>query len=309
MALSITKPTVGGSEDTWGTTINTALDDIVSYANTAPQLGDANVFTAAQTVSANFIVDTDVLFVDASNDRVGIGTATPGVLLDVQATGDVTARVKANSSGAGNDDDAILRLDAAETGEADIQFYLDGADEGYSLSAAFPLGQLNYNVPAGATHDFQINGSVVGRVETAGLSVTGNVTGTGFGTFGGLAPVADNTSSAGLPLKRWTEVYATNGTINTSDARQKQDIEELDEAERRVAVKAKALLRKYRWKDAVEEKGEDARIHIGIMAQDLVKAFDDEGLDAFRYAMIVGNEEDGYGVRYHELLAFIIAAW
>jgi len=33
MTLTITKPTVGGSEDTWGTTINTALDDIVTAVN------------------------------------------------------------------------------------------------------------------------------------------------------------------------------------------------------------------------------------------------------------------------------------
>lgn len=33
MAITITKPTVGGSEDSWGTTINTALDTIVTEVN------------------------------------------------------------------------------------------------------------------------------------------------------------------------------------------------------------------------------------------------------------------------------------
>ena len=33
MAITITKPTVGGSEDSWGTTINTALDTIVAEVN------------------------------------------------------------------------------------------------------------------------------------------------------------------------------------------------------------------------------------------------------------------------------------
>ena len=33
MTISITKPTVSGSENTWGATINTALDDVVAVLN------------------------------------------------------------------------------------------------------------------------------------------------------------------------------------------------------------------------------------------------------------------------------------
>jgi len=38
---------------------------------------------AEVTVTGDFDVDTDTLFVDASTDRVGINTATPGQALDV----------------------------------------------------------------------------------------------------------------------------------------------------------------------------------------------------------------------------------
>jgi hypothetical protein len=50
------------------------------------------------------------------------------------------------------------------------------------------------------------------------------------------------------------------------------------------------LLKKYRWKSAVAEKGDDARIHFGIIAQDLKAAFEAEGLDAGRYAMFIKGE-------------------
>ncbi len=81
--------------------------------------------------------------------------------------------------------------------------------------------------------------------------------------------------------------YATNGTIQTSDRNEKQDIEALTDAETRVAVAAKGLLKKFRWINRVEEKGDEARIHFGIIAQDLQDAFTTEGLDASDYAMFV----------------------
>ena len=97
-------------------------------------------------------------------------------------------------------------------------------------------------------------------------------------------------------------------------------------------------------KDAYEEKGESARLHVGIIAQDLQDAFTAEGLDAHRYGMfcsdtwhqatVTTEDEDGnvttsvedfelvehapegatniteitrLSVRYEELLAFIIS--
>jgi hypothetical protein len=154
---------------------------------------------------------------------------------------------------------------------------------------------------------------------------------------------ADNAVDLGSGVYRFDDVYATNGTINTSDRNDKQDIEVLSDAEQRVAVAAKGLMRKFRWIDAVAKKGDDARIHCGIIAQDLQAAFAAEGLDAGRYAMFISktwwettetftDEETGeertrtitydtqeeapegatertrLGVRYSELLAFIIAA-
>ena len=174
--------------------------------------------------------------------------------------------------------------------------------------------------------------------------------GGGYLPTDGNGTTVDNAKDIGSSARRFDDIYATNGTIQTSDRNDKQDVEEFSDAETRVAAKAKTLLRKFRWKDAVEEKGDEARIHFGIIAQDLEQAFIDEGLDAGRYAMFIRGEwwesevektrtvenDDGtettetytatetyesaeeapegavkkerLGVRYHELLAFIIAA-
>jgi len=127
----------------------------------------------------------------------------------------------------------------------------------------------------------------------------------------------DNAIDLGYGSGRFDDIYATNGTIQTSDRNEKQDIAELTDAEQRVAVAAKGLLRKFRWRDAVEAKGDEARTHFGIIAQDLQAAFAAEGLDAGDYAMFIsstwtdeetGEERTRMGVRYSELLAFIIAA-
>lgn len=126
-----------------------------------------------------------------------------------------------------------------------------------------------------------------------------------------IAPGADNVLSNGTGGQRWSVVYAATGTINTSDARNKQDVAELDAAEKRVALALKGLIRKFRFKDAIEKKGEAARIHTGVLAQEVEAAFAAEGLDARRYGLLCYDDlgdGDIYGIRYDELVMFILGA-
>jgi len=186
---------------------------------------------------------------------------------------------------------------------------------------------LNRRTSNGDIATFHKDGSTVGSIGINGRMIMYGTNGsTGAGLYFGqnvLLPLnhtgslADDTIDLGQNSVRFDDIYATNGTIQTSDRNEKQDIAELSDAEQRVAVAAKGLMRKFRWRDAVEAKGDEARTHFGIIAQDLQAAFAAEGLDAGDYAMFIsstwtdeetGEERTRMGVRYSELLAFIIAA-
>jgi hypothetical protein len=117
-------------------------------------------------------------------------------------------------------------------------------------------------------------------------------------------PSTDNVTALGGPSNRWTVVYAATGTINTSDERDKQQIEPIDDAVLRAWAKVKFC--QFKFNDAVEKKDDGARWHFGLIAQQVKDAFESEGLDAFAYGLLCHDEwEDGdrYGIRYEEALA------
>jgi hypothetical protein len=83
-------------------------------------------------------------------------------------------------------------------------------------------------------------------------------------------------------------IYAGTGAINTSDRREKQDIDPITDAV--LDAWAEVEFCAYRWKVAVEEKGDAARVHIGLIAQDILDAFTRHGLDARRYGLFCYDE-------------------
>jgi hypothetical protein len=152
----------------------------------------------------------------------------------------------------------------------------------------------------------------------------------------------DNALDWGTASGRWDDIYATNGTIQTSDQNEKQQIASLTDAEITAAKAISKLFKTFKWNDSVAEKGDAARTHAGVIAQDVEQAMSDAGLNAGDYAFFISTtwweadetftDDDGVesiktnhyfsqddapegaternrkGIRYPELLSFIGAA-
>ena len=126
----------------------------------------------------------------------------------------------------------------------------------------------------------------------------------------------DDAIDLGGASHRFDDIYATNGTIQTSDENEKQNIASFTTKELAVATKLSALFKTFKWKDKVTEKADKARTHSGIVAQQVKTTFASEGLDAANYGLFISNtwkDDDGkeqtrMGVRYPELFSFIFGS-
>ena len=145
--------------------------------------------------------------------------------------------------------------------------------------------------------------TIIGSQGSAGLAFQNN-------SYGDLIYPASNASSGakdnsmdiGYASGRFDDIYATNSSIQTSDENEKQDIASATTKELNVAKKLSALFKTFRWKDKVAEKGDKARTHNGIVAQEVKSAFSAEGLDASNYGLFTETswweEKDDSTIHY-----------
>ena len=116
-------------------------------------------------------------------------------------------------------------------------------------------------------------------------------------------PYIDNVYTCGRSGNRWTQVWATNGVIQTSDERLKI-FDKLSEAELKCGLILAMDVKKFRWKD----KSDDL-YHFGVLAQRVISVFRDNGLDALEYGVVMYDQDaDIYSVSYNELNSLCLAA-
>jgi hypothetical protein len=125
------------------------------------------------------------------------------------------------------------------------------------------------------------------------------------------SPGSDNLFDCGGPGRRWDDVWATNGTIQTSDLNKKQNIDNLDLG---LDFINELTPKKYQYID-----GNSGRYHFGLIAQEVKSVMDDFNLLTSDFAGYIHspsgvNERDGeeypetFGLRYTEFIAPMIKA-
>lgn len=172
---------------------------------------------------------------------------------------------------------------AAVTLAAGQRIYLAATNSG-----SFPLGTNPtgpYITSASGLVNI-VNGSNQIQVSTAAVTTLSPAI-----IGGNLTPSADNTYTCGASGFRWSAVWSATGTIQTSDASLKSDIEPISDG---LALVNALSPMSYKWKFGGK------RTHWGFLASDVKTAFDAAGHTDF--AGYVKGEDGTEGLRSDQLV-------
>lgn len=263
-------------------------------------------------VSANGSTWAEAMVVD-STGRVGLGTATPQDRLHI--VGDTPSFTVHNTNLAQFTGSAFsLRGPDSLAGHAQTRL-VHGNNNVGATQAYFAISSYNQ------LGTFTSNLAIYRFVNPDWVFLTNGVSRLEIGNAD-TRPGADNAYSLGTASRRWSQVFAANGTIQTSDARDKADVETFDESAAGGLVDAVAPVT-FRWTcGRIEVRAQDQetgaldsvahagrRRHAGFIAQDVKAAMTAGGMDFAAWGLDDHQDADSrQWLRPDELIPVLWAA-
>ena len=240
------------------------------------------------------------------NGNVGIITSNTGVIL--QYNGSTKFYTKSNGARVENalfinNDTRYLREPSGNYGSIQISGSGYGGWEGFSIdgravfmhSGGDGVGIYNdvnnewmyYGIFNSYTAMY-FNGSQKIKTENYGAKVAGTI-----------RPHTTNGGDCGASDARWGTVYASNGSINTSDRNEKNSILEADLG---LDFINKLKPVSYKWNDTRLGK----QTHYGLIAQEVEEAIEKVGKDVDDIAMVQNPEFGPKGLYYNEIIGPLV---
>ncbi|MDD3738465.1 MAG: tail fiber domain-containing protein [Lentimicrobiaceae bacterium] len=282
---------------------NNATPIVIKYNTGSVDIGEITSISMIHTASKLRVEAAELRAITAANNSAMYPTAllknasTNGVALELESSSSSKPALrinKANNSGGGfidaykSNDNLALRL--GTYGNSDNN---GGYIEGYGTDRYFHLRTDIVNANRGL-YIYAGESSSVGESLFFGYYPTGNKA--------YLDPVTNDKVQLGEAGYRFIALYATNGTINTSDERDKSAIQDLNYGLQSV-LKLRPI--SYQWKN------EDIRMgtgtNLGFSAQELQKVIPD-AVVAEKGKTPEDADHTYYGVKYAEIIPVLVKA-
>jgi hypothetical protein len=271
-----------------------------------------------------------------ADGKIGIGTSSPTGLLEISGGGSglgfpTLNLINPDATGVGifvqtnSTDAATVITNANTTGDATFTKMFDGGAS--DLIRFDNFGTLHHGrislfagntgtSPGGFAYPFNnstTGGLIFGSIDNTGIYSNIIDVYLSSGLNGIFEPWNNNVISCGSLSYKWTAVYATNGTIQTSDEKMKENITPISYGLNEV-MKLKPV--SYQWKDKNALIGNGNSL--GFIAQDLEKLIPDVVVhekisqqqmeNAKKVKGIDITDTDTYGVKYSEMIPVLVNA-
>lgn len=204
MTVTITKPTVGGAENTWGTLINTALDDIVDVLNgTDPMTPDLTSF------------DIGGVPVTATAAEINILSGATVTTAELNVLDGVTATVTEINYVDGVTSNIQTQLDALDTGKQDADVKILKADTSDNLTAGYTATADNDGTQSSGTYRPTPLGGNLKRTVNGGAFTLAAPTATGDYTL--VIQMTNNASAGTITVSGFSKQSGDSLTTTDGD--------------------------------------------------------------------------------------------